>query len=99
MKRVREQNLGIVLRQVAERGPRSRATLAVETGLNKSTVSSLVADLIEAGGACGPPPGEGAGEGGGAPPRGGAPAPGAVGLRAGGQRRLLARLGGGPGGG
>jgi predicted NBD/HSP70 family sugar kinase len=49
MKRVREQNLGIVLRQVAERGPRSRATLAVETGLNKSTVSSLVADLIEAG--------------------------------------------------
>ena len=26
-----------------------RATLAVETGLNKSTVSSLVADLIEAG--------------------------------------------------
>jgi predicted NBD/HSP70 family sugar kinase len=38
-----------VLRQVAEAGPRSRATLAVETGLNKSTVSSLVADLIEAG--------------------------------------------------
>ncbi len=49
MKPVREHNLGIVLRQVAERGPRSRATLAVETGLNKSTVSSLVADLIDAG--------------------------------------------------
>jgi predicted NBD/HSP70 family sugar kinase len=49
MKPVREQNLGAVLRQVAEQGPRSRATLAVETGLNKSTVSSLVADLIEAG--------------------------------------------------
>jgi len=49
MKRVRERNLGLVLRQVAEAGPRSRSTLAVETGLNKSTVSSLVADLIEAG--------------------------------------------------
>jgi predicted NBD/HSP70 family sugar kinase len=49
MKPVRERNLGLVLRQVAEAGPRSRATLAVETGLNKSTVSSLVADLIEAG--------------------------------------------------
>jgi predicted NBD/HSP70 family sugar kinase len=49
MKPVREHNLGIVLRQVADQGPRSRATLAVETGLNKSTVSSLVADLIDAG--------------------------------------------------
>jgi predicted NBD/HSP70 family sugar kinase len=49
MRPVREHNLGMVLRQVAERGPRSRATLALETGLNKSTVSSLVADLIEAG--------------------------------------------------
>ena len=49
MKPIREHNLGLVLRQVAERGPRSRAALAVETGLNKSTVSSLVADLIEAG--------------------------------------------------
>jgi len=49
MRPVRERNLGLVLRQVAEAGPRSRATLAVETGLNKSTVSSLVADLIEAG--------------------------------------------------
>jgi predicted NBD/HSP70 family sugar kinase len=49
MKPVREHNLGTVLRQVAEQGPRSRARLALETGLNKSTVSSLVADLIEAG--------------------------------------------------
>ncbi len=49
MKPVREYNLGLVLRQVAELGPRSRATLALETGLNKSTVSSLVADLIDAG--------------------------------------------------
>jgi predicted NBD/HSP70 family sugar kinase len=49
MKPVREYNLGLVLRQVADQGPRSRATLALETGLNKSTVSSLVAELIEAG--------------------------------------------------
>jgi predicted NBD/HSP70 family sugar kinase len=49
MKPVREYNLGLVLRQVADHGPRSRATLALETGLNKSTVSSLVGDLIEAG--------------------------------------------------
>jgi predicted NBD/HSP70 family sugar kinase len=49
MKPVREHNLGLVLRQVAEHGPRSRATLALETGLNKSTVSSLVGDLIDAG--------------------------------------------------
>jgi predicted NBD/HSP70 family sugar kinase len=48
MKAVREYNLGLVLRQVAEHGPRSRATLALETGLNKSTVSSLVGELIEA---------------------------------------------------
>jgi predicted NBD/HSP70 family sugar kinase len=49
MKPEREYNLGLVLRQVADLGPRSRATLALETGLNKSTVSSLVGDLIEAG--------------------------------------------------
>jgi predicted NBD/HSP70 family sugar kinase len=49
MKPVREYNLGLVLRQVADHGPRSRATLALETGLNKSTVSSLVGDLIDAG--------------------------------------------------
>jgi predicted NBD/HSP70 family sugar kinase len=46
---VRRHNLGIVLRHVVERGARSRATIAVETGLNKSTVSSLVTELIELG--------------------------------------------------
>ena len=44
---VRRNNLSVVLRQVVERGPRSRATIAHDTGLNKSTVSSLVAELIE----------------------------------------------------
>ena len=44
---VRRSNLAVVLRHVAEHGPRSRATIAAETGLNKSTVSSLVADLID----------------------------------------------------
>jgi predicted NBD/HSP70 family sugar kinase len=46
---VRRHNLSLLLRQVAERGPRSRATIALETGLNKTTVSSLVAELIELG--------------------------------------------------
>jgi predicted NBD/HSP70 family sugar kinase len=46
---VRRNNLSVVLRQVVERGPRSRATIAHETGLNKSTVSSLVGELIEFG--------------------------------------------------
>jgi predicted NBD/HSP70 family sugar kinase len=44
---VRRHNLGVVLRHVSEHGPRSRATIAVETGLNKTTVSSLVTELIE----------------------------------------------------
>jgi predicted NBD/HSP70 family sugar kinase len=43
---VRRHNLGVVLRHVAERGPRSRAAIAQETGLNKTTVSSLVGELI-----------------------------------------------------
>ena len=46
---IRRYNLGLVLRQIADNGPRSRATLALETGLNKSTVSSLVGELIETG--------------------------------------------------
>jgi predicted NBD/HSP70 family sugar kinase len=46
---VRRHNLSLVLSEVAERGPRSRATIALETGLNKTTVSSLVAELIELG--------------------------------------------------
>jgi predicted NBD/HSP70 family sugar kinase len=43
---VRKHNLGVVLRHVSEHGPRSRATIALETGLNKTTVSSLVTELI-----------------------------------------------------
>jgi predicted NBD/HSP70 family sugar kinase len=46
---VRRHNVGVVLRHVAGRGPRSRATIAHETGLNKSTVSSLVTELIDLG--------------------------------------------------
>src|SRR4051812_40084010 len=46
---VRRHNLSVVLRQVVERGPRSRATIATDTGLNKSTVSSLVSELMEFG--------------------------------------------------
>lgn len=44
---VRRHNLSLVLRQVVERGPRSRATIAQHTGLNKSTVSSLVSELMD----------------------------------------------------
>src|ERR671919_1886807 len=43
---VRRHNLGVVLRHVADHGPRSRATIALESGLNKTTVSSLVTELI-----------------------------------------------------
>jgi predicted NBD/HSP70 family sugar kinase len=46
---LRRRNLGLVLRNVADQGPRSRATIALETGLNKSTVSSLVGELIDLG--------------------------------------------------
>ncbi len=46
---VRRHNLGVVLRHVAERGARSRAAIAQETGLNKTTVSSLVGELLEFG--------------------------------------------------
>jgi predicted NBD/HSP70 family sugar kinase len=46
---VRRHNLSLVLRQVVERGPRSRATIAQHTGLNKSTVSSLVSELMDFG--------------------------------------------------
>ena len=46
---VRRHNLGMVLRQVVERGPRSRATIALDTGLNKTTVSSLVSELMDLG--------------------------------------------------
>ena len=46
---VRRHNLGVVLRHVADHGPRSRAAIAQETGLNKTTVSSLVGELIDFG--------------------------------------------------
>ena len=46
---VRSNNLSLVFRELLERGPRSRASLAKDTGLNKTTVSSLVAELIDRG--------------------------------------------------
>ncbi|MGH3356693.1 MAG: ROK family protein [Nocardioidaceae bacterium] len=46
---LRRHNLALVLRNVREAGPRSRARIAAVTGLNKATVSSLVADLVERG--------------------------------------------------
>ncbi|HUG84511.1 MAG TPA: ROK family transcriptional regulator [Euzebya sp.] len=44
---VREHNLSLVLGRLLTGGPRSRARLAEETGLNRTTVSSLVAELLE----------------------------------------------------
>jgi predicted NBD/HSP70 family sugar kinase len=46
---VRRHNLSLVLSHLRRRGPRSRARIADETGLNKATVSSLVAELTERG--------------------------------------------------
>lgn len=46
---VRRTNLGEVLRLVHHEGPRSRAVITAETGLNRSTVSDLVATLVAAG--------------------------------------------------
>jgi predicted NBD/HSP70 family sugar kinase len=46
---VRIHNLGLVMRHIARQGPRSRVRIAAETGLNKATVSSLVAELIDRG--------------------------------------------------
>ncbi|WP_214111319.1 ROK family protein [Acrocarpospora catenulata] len=42
---VRRSNLSLVLRHVSERGQCSRSTVAVETGLNKTTITSLVGEL------------------------------------------------------
>ncbi|WP_214409144.1 ROK family transcriptional regulator [Sphaerisporangium fuscum] len=42
---VRRANLSLVLRHLDEHGPRSRTALAAETGLNKTTVTSLVNEL------------------------------------------------------
>lgn len=46
---VRRTNLGAVLRLVHHEGARSRAVITAETGLNRSTVSDLVATLVGAG--------------------------------------------------
>jgi predicted NBD/HSP70 family sugar kinase len=46
---VRRSNLGLVLRHLRAAGPRSRARIAQDTGLNKATVSSLVAELMARG--------------------------------------------------
>lgn len=46
---VRRTNLAEVLRLVHHGGPRSRAVITAETGLNRSTVSDLVSQLVDAG--------------------------------------------------
>ncbi|QOC26522.1 ROK family transcriptional regulator [Microbacterium hominis] len=46
---VRRANLSRVLRLVHEDGPLSRAALTESTGLNRSTIGALVADLVAAG--------------------------------------------------
>ncbi len=46
---VRRTNLGLVLRHLRAAGPRSRARIAQDTGLNKATVSSLVNELVARG--------------------------------------------------
>lgn len=45
---VREFNLSIILNALRDHSPVSRASLATATGLNKTTVSSLVQQLIDA---------------------------------------------------
>src|SRR5512140_836085 len=44
---LREMNLSAVLRFIYHEAPLSRSQLALKTGLNKSTISSLVEDLLE----------------------------------------------------
>ena len=44
---IRQINLAVILDQLRESAPLSRAALAEKTGLNKTTVSSLVSELIE----------------------------------------------------
>ena len=46
---VRRSNLGLALRHLRDHGPRSRATLATDLGMTRSTVSTLVSELIERG--------------------------------------------------
>jgi predicted NBD/HSP70 family sugar kinase len=45
---LREHNLALVLREVADRGPLTRARIAAATGLTKATVSTLVDALVAA---------------------------------------------------
>jgi glucokinase-like ROK family protein len=44
---VRQMNLSVIMHHLRENGPVSRATLAEMSGLNKTTVSSLVQELID----------------------------------------------------
>jgi predicted NBD/HSP70 family sugar kinase len=46
---VRRSNLALVLRHLSEHGSRSRSVVAAETGLNKTTVTSLVGELLARG--------------------------------------------------
>jgi len=46
---MRAANMGLILRHLRNRGGRSRATLAIETGLSKATTSSLITDLVDRG--------------------------------------------------
>jgi predicted NBD/HSP70 family sugar kinase len=46
---LRRSNLSLVLRSLRDYGSRSRSRLADDTGLNKATISSLVAELEERG--------------------------------------------------
>lgn len=46
---MRARNLAVVLATIQRSGPHTRATLSERTGLTKTTVSSLVGDLLEAG--------------------------------------------------
>lgn len=46
---IRRHNLALVLRYVADNGSASRARIAAATGLNKTTVSNLVGDLVDRG--------------------------------------------------
>ncbi len=46
---LRRSNLGLVLRRLRDHGPRSRATLATDLAMTRSTVSTLVAELADRG--------------------------------------------------
>ncbi len=46
---LRRSNLGLVLRCLRDHGPRSRAALASELGMTRSTVSTLVTELADRG--------------------------------------------------